>query len=127
MRSLRVRAGLIPLVAMEQVAHLDAAADQVLTRRVEMVDGHCRRWAEPGSAVVRPFEEIKQLSREAHELDHPEVLAKVEVRIQPPAAASWRRSQIDIGDDLGDNLDSPHRATGGVAVLLPLLTSVLLI
>ena len=73
---------------MEQLADLDATADQVLTCRGDIGDSQFQ--ALEGARLRRrdPLPEMNRTTgARRRELDAPEVLADVEVRVFPPSEA----------------------------------------
>jgi len=77
---------------MEQPADLDAAADEVLARGVDVLGGQDQPLDRARLAGRQPRAERDRARRERRgELDHPEILAPGDVGVEPPPKALVER------------------------------------
>jgi hypothetical protein len=104
---------------MEEVADLDAAAGEELTRRLDVGDNHLQAL---DGARLRLDDALAKRDRAPgvgrRELDRPDALTELEIGVQPPSEALVEALRtIDVGnrdrDDLELHVDRPGLLGGG--------------
>jgi hypothetical protein len=104
---LRVRAWNRPPVEVEELAHLDAAARQVLTRRVDVGDDELQTLSGTGLGCGDALPEGDRALRvRGRQLDYSEVVAGDDVGVRPPSEALVEAlCPIDVGDGQRHDLE----------------------